>query len=216
MQSFPILRYLTPDFSVIVPDGHTLIDEPITKGLPYVMSIDANISLVLALATGDAALWRDADPRAIVSQSQGAWFEPDKEHPVPHAPPMRLLARVNGRLVSATALVAAQPHVFDLPSETRRFEFIVLSWDIRAGSLRDEGDYGSNIRLVWRWIDQAVSQYSTPPIMPSVEIRQPPKDRTESKGKFSEYLQLEYKYLYSIVPKKMSKMKMPGVIWRIR
>ncbi len=49
-------------------------------------------------------------------------------------------------------------------------ELLILSWDIRAGSLRGIGDFGSRISLAWRQADQASSQYS-PPVLNSFLMR---------------------------------------------
>lgn len=50
-------------------------------------------------------------------------------------------------------------------------ELLILSWDIRAGSLRGIGDFDSRISLAWRQANQASSQYSPPAINPFLMLR---------------------------------------------
>jgi hypothetical protein len=61
-----------------------------------------------------------------------------------------------------------------------RIELAVLGWDIRAGSLRGPGDFGSRIRLAWRSADRSVELFSTPPVVPHILPRLPVAFRMQS------------------------------------
>jgi hypothetical protein len=198
MPPFPILRYLTPENPVIAPEDFTLIDNPITTGLPFAMRLDGNLSLLLVIPTGNAVLWRDAFPTAMVSQGSDDYETVDPtQPPTRKRPPLRLLVRQAERTLAAVPLLANSIRTIEVPEGTRSFDLLILNWDIRAGTVRGAGDFGSRITLAWRWADEAVSEYSTPPVNPAVEIRQPPEKRKKSDAGNLHYdLRLVSKMIY--------------------
>jgi hypothetical protein len=181
---FPATRYLVPEPPRQAPEGFTLIDTPLVAGLPFALPLDAETSLVLTMPTGLALTWRDTDPTTPVSRSEDEWAPaaaPDPAAPVGDAarPPLRLLLQQGGATVASVPLSAGLRRA--LPDGAARFELVVLSWDVRAGSVRGPGDFGSRLVLAWRRADLAVTEFSTPPPNPQLVPRLPPKDRMESR-----------------------------------
>ena len=194
MPPIPIQGYLVPDTNVTLPAGFTQVDESLLNGLPHRIQLVQSTTLIVVMPTGLATTWRDADPTTVVSQSD------DEVSPVgPQAgnnarPPVHIIVQRTGTpLVSFPLTARARRAVWDSGRSDQgvQLEFIILSWDIRAGSLRGPGDFGSRISLAWRRADQAIMQYSTPPVNPVLIPRLPEKSRLESSLglKFYEKLQ---------------------------
>jgi hypothetical protein len=188
----PILGYLTPEVKLQPPDGFTLIDEPITSGLPFSLQLEADTRLVLTMPSGLAVTWRDSDPVAVVSRSDDdltPLTPPTVAEPIGNLtqPPVRLLMERAGVMVASVPLAAGLRRILPdsgQPDRGGRIELAVLAWDLRAGSLRGSGDFGSRITLAWRRADEAVMQFSTPPVNPHLVPRLvqtiPPHLRIES------------------------------------
>jgi hypothetical protein len=179
---FPIARYLVPPDPPTLPDGFTRVDVPIVTGLPFAIKLDADSRLILTLPSGLAHIWRDADPKAVVSSSTDeiAPNTPATDTPVGDTarPPIRL------SLVRAGSVLASIPLATGLrravPDAAARFEVIVFAWEVRAGSLRGPGDFSSWIDLAWRRADVAASHFDAPPVHPHVAYRLPMQERIES------------------------------------
>ncbi|MDZ8258030.1 hypothetical protein [Nostoc sp. ChiQUE01b] len=92
--------------------------------------------------------------------------------------PARIIVQRSGLPMIAIPLVAGLQRI--TPDSGAFLELILLSWDIRAGSLRGIGDFGSRISLAWKQADQAASEYSPPAINPFLMLRLEPQFRLES------------------------------------
>ena len=204
----PVQRYLVPDSKPATPEGFTQIDSKILAGIPHIIQLDQITRLLLLVPTGLAVTWRDADPTAVVSQSDNELTAyQDSSAAIQH---LQVQGKTEAEIAEALNLsvsdlkvIAAQPDepigevkrapariiiqrtglpmiAIPLAAGLRRFtpdsgnpnaggaflELLILSWDIRAGSLRGIGDFGSRISLAWRQADQASNQYSPPAISP--------------------------------------------------
>ncbi len=183
----PVQHYLVPESAPAAPEGFTVVDERILNGLPHAIRLDPETRLVLLVPTGLAKSWRDADPEAIVSRSDEglAPVEAGIDDPVGSVerPPARLLLRSGTRTLASVPLVPGLRRCLPdagLPDSGARVEVVILSWDLRAGSMRGAGDFGSRIALAWRYADRAVERFSTPPPNPNVVPRLEAKFKTES------------------------------------
>jgi hypothetical protein len=178
MPPIPVSRYLVPAVPAAVPDGFTLVDQSLSTGLPLTIPLFADLTLTLALPTGLAAQWRDADPTAVVSQSAD---QESPQHPavgpttiggVDRAPARLVLLR-SGALVASVPLVAGLQHV--LPDSADGvgglIDLAVVSWDLRAGNVLGAGDFGSRLRLGWREADKAADEFVLPEINPRILSR---------------------------------------------
>lgn len=186
-QPIPVQRFLVPDSKPVAPEGFTEVRETILGGLPYTIQLDQEIKLILLVPTGLATVWRDADPTTIVTQSTGelapATVATDSEIGGVTRVPARLVMQSAGAIVASVPLAAGLrrmlPDAGD-PERGARIELAILAWDIRAGSLRGAGDFGSNIALAWRRADKAEESFSTPPISPQLIARLEPEFRMAS------------------------------------
>ena len=183
----PIERFLTPVPSRAVPDGFSLIDSSIRNGLPHKLPLDGDANLILRMPTGLARTWRDADPTTLVNRSDEQRLPPDPngDYLAQSAvrPPLRLVLVVGGRRIAAAPLVLGG--ITLLPAaggddRPVRIAMKILSWDIRAGSLRGPGEFGSRIALAWRRADRAEEAFSAPPLNPYLQARLDPDSRIES------------------------------------
>jgi hypothetical protein len=190
MDRFPIERYTVPAQRPFDATGFTVVDQAMTAGLPHVVPINPQLSLVISLPSGLAATWRDADPSAVVSHSdlETAPQPATGALPVEYAqrPPLRAYLRISGSTIDVVPFVAgarvALPDGVAPPGA--QFELHLLSWNICAGTVRGPGDFGSRISVAWRRADRAVMQYSTPPantyVLRRLPFWQPPIKIIES------------------------------------
>jgi hypothetical protein len=172
------------------PEGFALVQEPVAQGLPHVVPLSATSRLLLVIPHGVITQWRDADPAAVVTRSD----EELTPQAVPSAisrVPLKLLLQTGVKIAGAAPVVAGLPWFLPDGDSGVQYEVTVLSWDIRAGSLRGPGPYGSQISLAWRVADQAVDNYSTPPIGFQVAERLEPKSRIYSELGLRRYRQLD-------------------------
>lgn len=176
---FPIENALTPEPTAALPDGFTLIDEPLLRGLPHRIPLEGELELALIVPSGEANLWRDAPPDLLLSVSD--WQRAAAEElPDPRAPgldrvPARLLLRRRRRVVAVLPLTAGLQQLVDVSGDGRGvlLEFVVLDWHLCNGNLRGPGDYGGRLRLAWRHCEKAVAHFSTPPVNPYLLPRLP-------------------------------------------
>lgn len=189
MPSIPVQRYLVPEVTPFVPEGFSRVEEKLTGPLPHTIRLDNQLALVLLIPTGLANTWRDAEAQALVSSSADelAPARPGESEAIgglarPKVP-LRLLVIRAGLPISSIALTAGvRRRVMDagVVGQGVNLELIALAWDIRAGNLRQAGDFGSKIVLAWRKADLAVPRYGPVPLNPYVVPRLKTHLRLES------------------------------------
>jgi hypothetical protein len=183
---FPIEQYLVPAAPDPL-DGATVEMRPLLQGLPETLTLDGEVTLILALATGLATQWRDADPGALVwsSAAELAPWTPAPATPVGDVarPAFRLYVMLRGSAVAALPLAAGLHRVAadDGNATTGAFlELRILAWEIHAGTLVGGGDLGSWLRLEWRRVGTGTPSFATPPLDPHVAERLQRAFRLES------------------------------------
>ena len=172
----PLAGRLVPPPQTVPPAGLTTVDEPLVNGLPHRIVLDAGLELVLLLPNGLASVWREADPTDVVSES-GPELAPSSVGVVPR-PALRMLLQRGTETLASVPLAAGVRRLE--PEGAPEVEVLVLGWDLRAGSLRGPGEFGSRIRLAWRPADRAGDVFSPPPVPESVAARLPAAFRLES------------------------------------
>ncbi len=188
MDPVPVVGYLVPPVSPLAPDGFARLETTLAGGLPATIELDREVSLVLTLPTGLAMPWREAGAADVVATAADDLApvpmpQPARD-PVAEAP-LRLQVRRGTTVVASTPLgVGAWFRLPDSgdPAEGALVEIVLLDWVVRAGSVRGAGDVGSRLVLAWRRADQAVDQYSEPPVNPYFAPRLPPVLRIQSKS----------------------------------
>lgn len=183
---FPIEEYLTPVSAKTVADGYTVIDEPITRALPHKIQLPDDVNLVVVVPSGLANTWSDAEPTLELTSSTDERL-PYSDGGEPYAasldrPPARLFVRKGKRLRASIALTVGATAVVDIEGDGKGalLEIHILGWDLRCGSMRDAGDYGSRIAIAWKRVDKAVMKFSTPPVNPYLLPRLAPLFRMKS------------------------------------
>lgn len=148
----------------------------LTSGLPQTIVLDGDVSLAVTLPNGLALHWRNAEPQALVSSSlvELEPHTPDPGEPVGtlRRAPLRLLVLVRGLSVAAVPLVAGLHRTVpdDGGSDGVRIELEVRRWEIRAGTLRSPGDFGSFVDLAWRRADAGTDAFE-PPALNAMFVR---------------------------------------------
>jgi hypothetical protein len=181
----PILRYLTPDVKPVPPDGFTVVDDRILQGLPHFVPLAGELRLAVLVPTGLVRHWLDADPTLVVTHSTRE-TEPkavEDEPPGSAEEPAARLVLMDGSVPVASAALTVGRRI-TLPETGAagvRVDVVVLGWDLRAGSLRGPGNFGSRITLAWRSADTPIAHFSTPPVNPVLIKRLPPEHRVESR-----------------------------------
>jgi hypothetical protein len=142
--------------------------EPLVAGLPQTIVLDADVSLALTLPNGLAAQWLAADPQAVVSSSRSELEPHAADAGVAPRPPLRLLVMAGAQPVAAVPLVAGLRRT--LPDDGGpngvRVELEIIGWEVRAGTLRSPGDFGSFVELAWRRADKGTERFEPPPLNP--------------------------------------------------
>jgi hypothetical protein len=176
-QPIPIDRYLVPATVAPPSDDYTRITQALVNGLPHVIEVESGIRLVLVLPNGVAVAWRDAETTAVVSRSADqttATSVPAQEHPVGavvYAPLRLYLERDRTTLASIPLVAGSRRTVPEAGGDGVEIELLVLAWDVRAGSLRGPGDFGSFVDLAWRRADKAGERFDVPALSPRVAAR---------------------------------------------
>jgi hypothetical protein len=183
----PVNALLTPDPATAPPPGdpYVRLTQPIQTGLPYRIDIANGLALVLIAPIGLATVWRDADPRALLSSSpeEATASDPAALADAPTAAsvvrvPLRVLLLSGGAIAASMALrvgrLALLPDHGGADQGTL-VETIVLGWQVFAGSLRGSGDVGSSIDLAFRRADVGAKTFSPPAINPRVAQRRAPQ-----------------------------------------
>jgi hypothetical protein len=193
----PVSRYLVPELPVglgALPPGYTLLDQAITAGLPHRMTLDAGLTVTLSLPTGLAREWLHADGYATIAESGAENATDDADAPRPaRRPAPRLIVRgANGALVGVVPLSAGLVRgVGDSGGAGgMRVTIMVLAYDLRAGSARGPGDWGSRITIGWRHSDKGTNSFEPPPLNPSV-IPRLPQQRESFVGNFDAFMEAD-------------------------
>jgi hypothetical protein len=178
MPPIPVQRYLVSAQKPITPDGFTQVNVRILTGLPYTIPITDDLQLIVVLPTGLAVPWRDADATAIASSSEAELSPTTPQTDViigdVTRAPFRLVVQQSRRIIGVMPLVAGLRRVVpDSGSNTLggQVELVILEWDVRAGSVRGVGDFGSRLSIAWRLANQAIPQFSPPPLNPMLISR---------------------------------------------
>jgi hypothetical protein len=173
----PVDRELTGDPDLAAPAGFTLVDEPLVDGLPHRVALGSDFTAVLAVPSGLALTWRDADPIEPVTSS-GTGLLPVAGVLVDSPDVGELLARLF--IIRDDAVLGALPLVLGLRARVPddgvgesgvQLELIVMSWEIRAGSMRGPGDFGARFSFAWRRLMPAPDLFTTAPVHPRVRAR---------------------------------------------
>ena len=166
MPPIPIDRFLVPEGRPPVPAGLALSRQTLVRGVPFAWPLDLELGLVLFVPTGSAVLWRDADPTAIVADSDldDAPNVPQDQETSPRAP-ARILLRRGRTVIAAAPLVTGLWRVLpDGGSDASIVELYVVSFRLAAGTLRGAGDYGSFVEVAWRRAAAGAAGFTVPPI----------------------------------------------------
>jgi hypothetical protein len=171
----PVNRLLVPDGPPAAPPGFDVVMQPLVRGLPAELRLDAALSLIVFAPTGDANLWRDADPSVVVCAGDDELAPvaaPTVTSPLTSRPPLRLVLERAGVFVAAVPLnVGVRRHLPETGVLGSTIELIVLDYRIHAGTVRQAGDFGSFVRFAWRRSDRAVNEFRLPPLPPRVAER---------------------------------------------
>ncbi len=161
-----------------------VVRQPLQRGLPDTVQLDAEVSVALLVPNGMVKRWSDADPEDLVSEArpQRMPFDPAAPGPVGamRAAPVRLAVERAGELLGIVPLTAGLHRTLPADGAGLGVELEVLDWEIRAGSMKGAGDFGSFIVLAWRRADQAVDTFRPPPVHRRVAERLGPGHRVES------------------------------------
>jgi len=180
--SFPIARYLTPAHSDPVPEGFTLVDGQVAKGLPHYVELSDRLRIKVTAPTGLARQWLDVAADAVISASedQAAPFDPAAPARMLDGQTPRLALIKDGRVIGSAALTLGPVFRFIAGEEGAAAEVAVLGWRLSAGVLRGPVSDGSFVRLAWREADKAISEFGPPPVSDFVIRRAIPRLRIES------------------------------------
>jgi len=175
MRPIPVDRYLVPAQPADPPADAQVVDVALLTGLPFTISLGSDMALLLTFATGLAKEWRAMDTQAVITQS-AVEAEPrtDPTDPVTDSKTGRLsLALQRGGRTLAVVPVVSGRHRLAEPGESgaRRFDIWILGWDVRAGSIRGPGDFGSRLRLAWRVADKAGGFFAPVPVNSFIILR---------------------------------------------
>src|SRR5215207_6638346 len=158
--------FLISGDSPAVPDGFIRLRQDLTRGVPFEFTVEGDVTLLLQVPTGFAAIWREQDPARLVSaagEETGPHTSPRGADPLERAP-VRLLLRRARVLLATIPLVAGLRRIMpDGDAAQSALELIVVDWRLHAGCVRGPGDYGSFVEIAWRRADQASDQIVVPP-----------------------------------------------------
>ena len=174
MTALPMDRFLTPEKPSAIPAGFTRSRQQLTRGVPFQWPLEADLSLVLLVPTGFAALWRDADPDVVVS----AAVDETRAHIAPRGtdplerPAIRVLLRRGGATLTTIPLAAGLARVTpDSDAARTVIDLYVADWLLHVGCVRGPGDYGSYVDVAWRRVDAGANAFPLAPIDPHVTAR---------------------------------------------
>ena len=171
----PVDRHLVPDGPPIAPPGFVVVMQPLLRGLPAELRLDAELSLIVFVPTGDANLWRDADPSLVACTGSDELLPSNAALAAPALtarPPVRLVLVRAGVFIGAIPLnVGVHRRVPDNGHLSSVIDLLVLDYRIHAGTMRQAGDFGSFVRFAWKRADRGAAEYRLPPLPPRVAER---------------------------------------------
>jgi hypothetical protein len=158
-----------------VPEGFVDLDVALTAGLPHRIPLSDGLALVLVIPTGVARTWVGQDPATVVTASDAELVSPaggEELGGVARAP-ARLLVERGGTTLAVLPLSAGLRRVAaDAGGQVGALiEVVIVGWEIRAGTLRGPGDFGSRLRLGWREARAAEVTFLRPPVAPAIRSR---------------------------------------------
>jgi hypothetical protein len=161
----PVDRLLVPDVPPTAPAGAALVQQPLVRGLPATLQLDARLSLVVFAPTGIAQGWRDAEPGSVVATAQAETAPLAAAVDILARPPVRLVLLRAGVFAAAVPLVLGVHRIVpDDGSGAAQVELVLLDYALHAGTLCGSGDHGSFIRFAWRRL--GASDTFAPPALP--------------------------------------------------
>jgi hypothetical protein len=174
MTPMPMDRFLTPEEPIAIPAGFTRSRQELTRGVPFRWPLESDLSLVLLVPTGFAALWREADPDAVVS----AATDETQAHTAPRGadplerPAIRVILRKGSDTVATIPLAAGLSRVTpDGDGGRTVVDLYVAGWLLHAGCMRGPGAYGSFVEVAWRRVERGANTFPLAPIDPHVAAR---------------------------------------------
>jgi hypothetical protein len=174
MKGVPVNRLLVPDAAPVAPAGATELAQPLVRGLPMELQLDARDTLVLQVPTGVAVPWRAVDPSTVVADADAERTPaaPTATPDILARPPARLVLRRDGVFVAGVPLALGVHRL--VPDDGRSgvaIELMVLDYRLHAGTLCGSGDFGSFLNFAWQRVDRAVDAFALPPLHPRVATR---------------------------------------------
>jgi hypothetical protein len=169
------------------PPGTTVVEQRLLNGIPALFPLTRTFTLAVALPTGLAATWRDADPTSLVS---GGNWERGAPPPAPGwsalgspaRPPLLLVlldttatgaaGRATRRPVAAIPAAAGVPRRLPLDGTSPvGITVTMLDWQLFAGTVLGAGDNGSWVRFAWRPVGPGSDSFDAPPVNQNVRAR---------------------------------------------
>jgi hypothetical protein len=160
MPPLAIDRFLVPEQPAI-PGTLARVRQDLVRGVPFEWPLTGDLSLALVFPTGNATLWRDADPASVVSEGS--------DELAPHAPPRgadalerspaRLIVRQARAIRAVVPVAAGLSRIVPDGGEARTLvELAVIAWRLHAGTIRGAGDYGSFVEVGWRRVGKGAPE----------------------------------------------------------
>jgi hypothetical protein len=134
-----------------IPEGFEYLRATLSGGVPSEIVLGDSWRLLVAVPTGVARLWLDADPQSVVSSSddeQRPFSASDRRRP---PAPARMIVTRAGALLGAIPFTSGvrTRMTSDTPSPSL-LEVVPLSWDIRVAGLVGGATATIRIELAWR------------------------------------------------------------------
>lgn len=169
-QPVSVARLLVPEPAPLPGSDLREVATPLARGLPHLLPLEADLTLMLVVPSGLARTWLELEPATVVAAGDPSGTPPDANEVQSAVLPARLLLRAGPTLLASAPLVAGAAQ--QLPDAAPRIELRVLEWRLCAGTLRGVGDFGSRLRLAWRPVGRATDAFAAPPAHPAVLARE--------------------------------------------